>query len=188
MEVQIPTMVSHFNDSLTNTHDNFYQPMRDDLQQRVMQNSYARALVNMMAQKYINQRLNSTLIAAFVCIMNSYCDDSAQNAYYISLVEESVRIGRFDPVTLIIAVIYLDRAIEKGVQVNVENKRQLMFTTLLLARKFAQDRPIANSALSDIWRFSPRLINAMEFKLLQILEFDVYVSYDDIISTIITKF
>ena len=103
----------------------------------------------------------------------------------ISLYNYLMRIKKYtkcEENTLILSLIYLDKICLKKINLSINNIYKFLFTSILLAIKFNEDRIYKNNYYAYILGISPIELNLMEKNFLKLLEYQLFVK-DNIFNT-----
>lgn len=103
----------------------------------------------------------------------------------ISLYNYLMRIKKYtkcEENTLILSLIYLDKICLKKINLSINNIYKFLFTSILLAIKFNEDRIYKNNYYAYILGISPIELNLMEKNFLELLEYQLFVK-DNVFNT-----
>ena len=75
----------------------------------------------------------------------------------------------------ILAIIYVDRLVARGMMVNSRSVHRILLTCLLIAIKFLDDDLFDNQSFSKFGGISNSELNSLEVELLDFLEYDIVV-------------
>ena len=108
-----------------------------------------------------------------------HCFDS-KSIPQISVVDYTIRIRKYSECSdscFILAFIYIDRLLQykPGFMLSYINIHRLILTTIILGIKYADDIYFDNCVYAKIGGVSLEELNGLERKLLQLLEYDLYV-------------
>ncbi len=91
--------------------------------------------------------------------------------------ERIIKYSQLEESTLIMAVIFLDRLMErKGYAINSHNIHRILFTAITIALKFNEDDNYKNVQYAQIGGISLSDLNLYEIKFLELIDFSLYVS------------
>ena len=103
-----------------------------------------------------------------------------QNAPSISIYDYILRIlsySKIEKSTLIISLIYIDKIChKKEIILTKYNIHRILFTSILVAIKYNEDKIYNNSFYSKVAGISMKELNALENKFLIIIDFDLFIS------------
>ncbi len=103
----------------------------------------------------------------------------------ISLYNYLMRIKKYtkcEENTLILSLIYLDKICLKKINLSINNIYKFLFTSILLAIKFNEDRIYKNNYYAYTSGISPTELNLMEKTFLELLEYQLFVK-DNVFNT-----
>eukprot|EP01028_Stygiella_incarcerata_P007587 TRINITY_DN314_c0_g9_i1.p1 TRINITY_DN314_c0_g9~~TRINITY_DN314_c0_g9_i1.p1 ORF type:complete len:201 (-),score=38.71 TRINITY_DN314_c0_g9_i1:382-984(-) len=97
-----------------------------------------------------------------------------------SYLERIVRYGQCSPECVVLALIYLDRIVQRneGFFLSSLNIHRLLITSIMVAAKFFDDRYYNNSYYARIGGVSAEEMNALELEFLTLTNFSLHVSPD----------
>ena len=99
-----------------------------------------------------------------------------------------IKHSKPEPSTLILGVIYFDRICNNGnLILNCFNVYKLLLISLVLAIKFNEEYFESNKYYSTIGGLNLKSFNKLEIKVLEIINYDLYV-YDDIYVNYLNQF
>lgn len=102
-----------------------------------------------------------------------------QNPPSISIYDYLLRIlnySKIDKSTLIISLIYIDKIChKKDIILTKYNIHRILFSSILVAIKYNEDKIYDNSFYSRVAGISLKELNALENKFLKIIDFDLFV-------------
>ena len=79
--------------------------------------------------------------------------------------------------TLIIALIYIDRILEnKNIKLSIYNVHRILFTAILLAIKYNEDKIYENSLYAEVFGVSNKELNNLESEFLDLIEFKLFIA------------
>ena len=103
-----------------------------------------------------------------------------KNTPTISIYDYLLRIvyySKIDKSTLIMSLIYIDKiCLKKDIILTKYNVHRILFSSILAAIKFNEDKICDNSFYSKVAGISLKELNALENKFLKIIDFDLFIS------------
>ena len=102
-----------------------------------------------------------------------------QNVPSISIYDYLLRILHYSKIeksTLIISLIYIDKICDqKEIILTEYNVHRILFSSLLIAIKYNEDKKYDNSFYAKVAGISLKELNVLESKFLKIIDFDLFI-------------
>ena len=96
--------------------------------------------------------------------------------FQFNYIKRIVKYSNCEENTLILSLIYLDKVCLKKINLSIYNIHRFLFASLLIAIKFNEDKVYKSHYYSDIVGLSNKELNLLEYYILEIIDFQVFVN------------